>query len=98
MSQTEERKAALEPQDEGDLQRLGTLVDTPWWAPLRKVLLRVEDNAIEDLVDESSPKEELSRAQGKVQVVRSLLDLLENDAPAAYQLAQERERTAARDE
>lgn len=98
MSTREERTAALEPQDENDLKMLGTLVETKWWGPLKKVLQRIENNGTEDAVDPQSSIATIAQGQGKVQVARDLLDLLERVAPSAYLKALERERIDTRDE
>lgn len=75
------------PDDE--VRLLAEIRDLPHFKALRSALLRYQERARGTIEDFTADLNRIREAQGRCSLARQILDLLENDAPAAYHRRQE---------
>lgn len=74
-----------------DLRLLASLRESPFWPPLRQILMRMQVAGLDALVEIDANAGRLAKAQGKVLAARELLQFLEEEAPRRYQDLREHE-------
>lgn len=81
--------ADSQPFELDELKLLASIVLLPQWPVLRNALMRYQGRAYAVVTDPTSSVEQIREAQGRMNMARQLSDLLEKDAPAAYEKRRE---------
>ncbi len=74
--------------EDASLRLLAEVRDLPHFAAIQEALRRYQDKALSTVLNLDSDLSRIREAQGRWTMARQLLDLLENDAAAAYERRQ----------